>query len=234
MSGKTSHSFHYKESYPSSVKRVITNEIFLHSSDTPESLFPSSLSKVDTQSRFRHRDDISKCLIYTHSACAHNGRFNAHAACSFVFSPDRNRGTVSFPLERRGPSGERHRITNNRASLRAVIGALQYKEWNKDSIETIVIGSSSSYVVWGATQWVRTWTQNGWKTSEGNDVLNQDLWMCLLKEFEHWSNIGVAVEFLLVPEKSGGVMHQRAKIAACATAAEGEVPDDFEMVTESP
>lgn len=62
--------------------------------------------------------------------------------------------------------------TNNRMEIRAVLEALRRLPVGP----LIHIRSDSEYVINGATQWLKKWIANGWKTYSGTGVLNRDLW----------------------------------------------------------
>ncbi|KAH6842700.1 hypothetical protein B0I37DRAFT_417862 [Chaetomium sp. MPI-CAGE-AT-0009] len=72
-------------------------------------------------------------------------------------SPPPPAGRVAFPLERHGPTGERAEHTSNRAKLRAVIGALQFRAWGGEGWRRVVVLTDLEYVVWGATLWLPRW-----------------------------------------------------------------------------
>jgi ribonuclease HI len=59
--------------------------------------------------------------------------------------------------------------------LMAVIRALQ--SLTKPSVVTV--HTDSRYVMDGATQWMKRWKANGWKTSDKKPVKNNDLWLAL-------------------------------------------------------
>jgi len=40
----------------------------------------------------------------------------------------------------------------------------------------VAIYTDSTYLIQGITQWIWGWRKRGWKTAEGNDVLNRELW----------------------------------------------------------
>lgn len=67
--------------------------------------------------------------------------------------------------------------TNNRMEMRAVIEALRVL----DVGPPVLLVMDSEYVMKGATLWARNWQRNGWRTHNGKDVLNRDLWEELLK-----------------------------------------------------
>ena len=94
-----------------------------------------------------------------------------------------------------GPTGEAHPPTNNRAALRAVIGGLQFRNWNEEAWKKVVIATSSDYVVDGATEWVKKWETNGWVTGKKKAVSNRDLWELLMKEVRKYKRKGLEVVF---------------------------------------
>jgi ribonuclease HI len=46
------------------------------------------------------------------------------------------------------------------------------------------IFSDSTYVIRGLTQWVWGWKNKGWKTAQGEDVKNKDLWQKLMRNLD--------------------------------------------------
>lgn len=88
--------------------------------------------------------------------------------------------------------GREENTTNNRMEMTAVIEALYFLSKIK-SKNPVVVYSDSSYVVNGASKWAFGWEKNGWKTKDGGEVLNIDLWKKLIdlaKNFEiKWQQI---------------------------------------------
>ena len=70
--------------------------------------------------------------------------------------------------------GETH-TTNNRMELMAAIMAL---EALKTACE-VTLHTDSKYVQQGIGEWMPNWLRRNWKTSGGEPVKNQDLWMRL-------------------------------------------------------
>lgn len=71
--------------------------------------------------------------------------------------------------------------TNNRMELMAVLSALE----NANTIETghteVTIFCDSAYIVNCLNnRWYVNWLSNGWKTSDKQDIKNQDLWSRIL------------------------------------------------------
>lgn len=66
-----------------------------------------------------------------------------------------------------------HHTTNNRMELTAPIEALTHLQ---STPGRIALYTDSTYVIRGIREWVRNWERRGWKTMEGKDVLNRDLW----------------------------------------------------------
>jgi ribonuclease HI len=63
--------------------------------------------------------------------------------------------------------------TNNKMELTAAIRALEFIQ---DVDGPVAIYTDSTYVIRGIREWIWAWRRRGWKTVEGNDVLNKDLW----------------------------------------------------------
>jgi len=73
---------------------------------------------------------------------------------------------------RREFSGGQGRTTNNQMELQALIEGL--KAVAKGTRVKIV--TDSEYVAKGATQWLKGWIRNGWKTASKQPVKNKELW----------------------------------------------------------
>jgi ribonuclease HI len=65
--------------------------------------------------------------------------------------------------------------TNNRMELMAAIGALEALK----RPSRVTLTTDSQYVKQGIEQWLPRWRANGWRTSDGKAVKNQDLWQRL-------------------------------------------------------
>jgi ribonuclease HI len=63
--------------------------------------------------------------------------------------------------------------TNNRMELSGAIAALQHVASQPGPV---AIYTDSTYLIQGITQWVWGWRKRGWKTAQGGDVLNRELW----------------------------------------------------------
>ena len=73
-------------------------------------------------------------------------------------------------------SGAKKDTTNNIMELSAVIEALKLVKYPC----TIKIYSDSAYVVNAFSQgWIYNWIKKGWKTADGKDVKNKELWQTL-------------------------------------------------------
>ena len=77
--------------------------------------------------------------------------------------------------DRRELSGGESATTNNRMELTAAIEALRATE----GAGAVTLHTDSQYVKHGVTQWIARWKKNGWRTSDGKPVKNQDLWRTL-------------------------------------------------------
>jgi ribonuclease HI len=63
--------------------------------------------------------------------------------------------------------------TNNQMELTGAIEALARLQRTAGAL---AIYTDSTYVIKGITEWIWGWRRRGWKTAEGNDVLNRELW----------------------------------------------------------
>src|SRR6185437_6667251 len=107
--------------------------------------------------------DNPAIVIFTDGACSGNPGPGGWG--SIIALPD---GTV------REIGGADRQTTNNRMEMAAAIRALQL-------IETpvtcpVIIYTDSVYVIRGITQWIWGWRSRGWKSAEGKDIANRDLW----------------------------------------------------------
>ena len=109
--------------------------------------------------------------IYTDGSCTGNpgpGGFGA-----LVYDPDGNETLIA---------GGEPESTNNKMELSAVIEALRFVSVNPELRQhRITVYTDSQYITKAYSQnWFRNWESNGWRTSQGKPVQNQDLWKALL------------------------------------------------------
>jgi len=69
--------------------------------------------------------------------------------------------------------GKEAATTNNRMELMASIEALSLIRSHGGKV---ILCTDSVYVIRGITQWIFGWRKKGWRTADGKDVANQDLW----------------------------------------------------------
>jgi len=116
-------------------------------------------------------------------------------------------------------SGGFRLTTNNRMEMMAAIVALQRFETRMD---TIRIYSDSSYLVNGINKgWVRRWQRNGWKKSDGQNVLNTDLWQQLIRLTAKGN-----VHFQWVKGHAGNALNERCDELAVDSARKDDLPVD--------
>ncbi|KAH6617142.1 hypothetical protein F5144DRAFT_499031 [Chaetomium tenue] len=242
---------------------------------SPEAHFPlQTVSGPDRAPfpRFINRFDSREMLLVVDGSCVNNGRHANHhtdpsAGWAFLFKgpaapgiassssyPPNNDplstppGQIALPLERHGPSGLRAEHTSNRAKLRAVIGALQFRAWGGEGWRRVVVLTDLEYVVWGATCWLPRWVARrgnggGGGGGGGRGVYgNRDLWEALQGRVEELRAGGCEVAFWLVGRGDGQVsaggggegegMRAVVKEAArrAARGYEGKEPERFTEV----
>jgi len=185
-----------------------------------------------TPIRYVRWTNLNEYLVYTDGACSRNGQSDATAGCGIVVAPATVAAPVqaySFRLERRGPTGVVKERTSNRAELRAVIGALMFRDWAGEGCTRLVIATDSTYVASGAVDWVSNWRRGGWRTSSEERVKNRDLWTLLVGMVECLGKKkGLQVCFRRIPREWNGEADQAAKGATRgATVEEFCVTRDF-------
>ncbi|KAI1166124.1 hypothetical protein F5B18DRAFT_607341 [Nemania serpens] len=204
--------------------RVSTATIFkpMSSDETPEEHFPLQTVYTRTsQPRFVNRYDSREILLVVDGSCINNGSISqpATGGCSFTYKGvgrsglttafpfsageqgGGEGGTVGFPLEQTGPGGEYHVASSNRTKLRAVIAALQFREWQEEGWRRIVLATDLEYVVFGATRWLPSWAKRRWKTRRARHVANRDLWEELHSIIDRLACLGTEVSFWLIPSR---------------------------------
>lgn len=134
-------------------------------------------------------------MIYTDGACSNN-----------PWGPGGWAVTLNYEDRYDVLSGYSLCTTNNRMELTAVVEAIKYlinKKYKK-----IVVNSDSAYVVNGINKgWVQEWFKKGWKTKQGNDIANADLWREL---YSYYTMKGVSLTFNKVPAHSGHTFNEIA------------------------
>lgn len=104
----------------------------------------------------------NEIVVYTDGACSKNG-FEGATAGVGVFFGDNDSRNISEKLK--------GKQTNQRAELTAPLCALKRIDPKND----VLIITDSMYTINCVTNWSKNWIKNGWKTSKGVNVENQDL-----------------------------------------------------------
>lgn len=83
------------------------------------------------------------------------------------------------------PNNEVHELgageaqtTNNRMEMMAALEALRFVQ---DIKMPVHFYTDSTYLIRGITQWIWGWKKSGWKTADGKEVSNKDIWEGLAK-----------------------------------------------------
>lgn len=159
-------------------------------------------------------------LIRTGGTCVDEGKERAKAAWSLwhgIAQSGKN-ALGGLPCETIGAFDKKASKTRvvqtvHRAELRAVLVALRFRNWKGEGFRTVVIATSSEYVVEGATTWVKDWVKRDWKNSSKVAIKNKDLWELLLGECERYEDEGMAIQFWKIPKEWNKVCEAEAKEA---------------------
>lgn len=115
-------------------------------------------------------------------------------------------------------SGYEPATTNNRMELTAVIEGLRYLP-NRSA--SVTVHTDSQLVVKGMTEWIGGWQRKNWRKSDGDPVLNAELWQALLVESQRLGQ----VRWQWVRGHSGVPLNERAdQLAVQAIERRGASP----------
>lgn len=137
-------------------------------------------------------------VFYTDGACSGNPGAGGWA---YVELEECESGYIT-----RVTSGNKENTTNNVMELTAVYMALvkAYKE----KAQRVTIYSDSAYVVNAIRkEWLKNWKNNGWKTKEGKDVKNRNIWEKMYKLIYEKS---IKLEIIKVSAHTGNPLNELA------------------------
>ncbi|KAI5920909.1 ribonuclease H-like domain-containing protein [Camillea tinctor] len=226
---------------------------------SPQQLFPESLgrwTKFPGFSAYRfalHRPralgprlPVKLQLVYTSGACVASGD-RAVGGVGIAFSTkgrENTRGCVGSALEASGPDGERAPATEERAALRALVKALEWRYWYREGWEGLVLATDSAYVAEGATAKLPGWLERKWfdddegsggdakgkkrkgetlKPQPKKKVENRDLWRRLLFLFRLYAIHGCELMIWQITREQNALAAGLAKdgvvraVAKCPT-----------------
>lgn len=124
-------------------------------------------------------------------------------------------------------SGSDAHTTNNRMELLGSIRALETVLRRALPETCVELYTDSTYVIRGITEWIHGWKKKGWKTAEGKDVLNQDLWEALDGVLGELRRAGKKVEWKHIPGHAGIHGNERADELA-VQQTKGFTPQHYE------
>lgn len=155
-----------------------------------------------------------KVIIFTDGACSGNPGPGGWG--SILISP------LGKVMEL---GGSESKTTNNRMELVATLEALLALSRVKTlSTKEISLYTDSKYIINGITGWIFGWKRNGWKTADGKDVSNRDLWEKILTVV---NENNFKVDWLYVPGHMGFPGNERCDEIAVAFS-QGDVPSLYQ------
>ncbi len=132
--------------------------------------------------------------IYTDGACSNNPGKGGWAAI------------LIYKGNEKIISGGYNNTTNNRMELFAIINGLKQL---KESCDVTIYSDSAYSLDPFIKGWITKWQNNGWRTTQKEDVKNKDLWQALLLQVNKHK-----VNFVKVKGHSDNVLNNRCdKIA---------------------
>jgi ribonuclease HI len=122
-------------------------------------------------------------------------------------------------------SGYDPATTNNRMELTAVIEGLKPLP---DRAGTVTVHTDSQLVVKGMTEWIAGWQRKQWRKSDGDPVLNAELWRALLAQSQRFEQI----RWQWVRGHSGVPLNERAdQLAVAAIERRGGMQSTSEQAS---
>ena len=106
-------------------------------------------------------------------------RIFTDGACSSNPGPGGWAAIINLKEETKILSGNKLDTTNNYMELMAAKEAVKYfiRKEDEHQCDNVRIMSDSAYVVNAINKgWLKKWSKNGWKTKDGNDIANKELW----------------------------------------------------------
>lgn len=208
----------------------------------PHELFAANMSThpardsilADRLRMVRRSDPENEILIFTSGQMKKKiGKKDTQnsAGCAVISMP-KNDGwgqrsdCDGFSIEDRGPNGEFFNPNSNRAELRAVVAALEFKVWSSEGWSKVVIASDSDYVCTGITKDIMKWREGGLlggQAHHGRRVKNLDLWTRLLELINEQAYHGCEVAFWQI--KAG--QNKQARVVAELMAKSGERSEEY-------
>lgn len=179
--------------------------------------FVKSVGEVNRVNSHEYLEsDDERLLVYTDGGCINNPGPGGYGA------------VILYEDSVKELSGGRRHTTNNRMEMMACIKALEYLEKEK---REIIVHTDSGYVVNAVNKgWLNSWVRNGWKKSNGTEVLNQDLWEDIVKHLKKLN-----VKFKWVKGHAGIKYNERCDELANSEARKGssEIDKGFESGLEN-
>lgn len=159
-------------------------------------------------------------IIYTDGSSLGNpGRGGWGAVIMFPEHNDKSK-VESNKLKVIELGGAEKDTTNNRMEMTAAYEALHFVEskLKTNNYKLITVFTDSAYLLNGITKWVYGWEKKDWKTSTGDEVLNQDLWKKLVSIVR---KIEFKIKWIKVKGHSGVHLNERADVI-CTSFSSGE------------
>jgi len=138
-------------------------------------------------------------------------------ACSKNPGPGGYGSIVYFPNQTVKELGEAFKdTTNNRMEMMGILASLNELKSQTDNIR---VYTDSMYFINGITKWIFGWKKRGWKTAEGKDVLNKDLWESIDQRLQTMKS---KVMWFYVPGHSNFMPNERVDQIAVGFSKQGQ------------
>ncbi|KAK0707208.1 ribonuclease H-like domain-containing protein [Apiosordaria backusii] len=163
-----------------------------------------AVQQAPTTTSKNSNNDIA--VVYTDGAAPGNGKAHAQAGIGVWFGANDPRN-ISARLP--GPVQ-----TNQRAELTAILYALEAFPLTT----SVEIRTDSQYSIDCVTRWYLGWVENGWRSSKGEPVKNDDIIKPIRARIDSRDAAGASTRFTKVAGHSGEPGNDQADLLAVAGA----------------
>ncbi|KAL1391260.1 ribonuclease H-like domain-containing protein [Phyllosticta capitalensis] len=158
-------------------------------------------------------------VVFTDGACSNNGQDGASAGYGYALGsdePDQYSGSMKkFKVK----TSQRAELVGAWGGLRKAIEGYKLNERTYPVVaggrtKSLVILSDSQYVVKGITEWLAEWKSNGYKTADGKEPTNLDLFLRLEKLIKKYETDEFHIGFMHIRRKHNTLADKLAKRGA--------------------
>ncbi|KAI1204281.1 uncharacterized protein F4807DRAFT_355840 [Annulohypoxylon truncatum] len=185
----------------------------------PSDLFESTpIQNVRRTTRFVHRQDPKQLIVFAGAICLRQVTHSPRTGWAFWFRNNISNlkpATIGNHLEAVKDGRSMIPKTQDRVDVRVLVAILQCRRWAGEGFNTLVIATSSDYVIRVITVQLREWLSSDWRRPRREQLTpNRDLWQIFLSEVDNCKSEGLEVKIWQVPKPITEIVDLRAERVA--------------------